>query len=317
MGLIVFFVIAFVVLIPLLSSADPDFARAVEAIYESVTRFFSLPFVYKLLFAVFLSAVFFTLAVTWGNKFGYDLKEKEAVRVDPIAAGIALGGIIFVYLLFLWIQISRLWVGSLPFDFKTTENLVKSGFWQLFFLTLLNILIYFFVYKKTAPLVQKMLVAFAAASLLLLFSAGQRMGLYVFFYGFSYEKFYASYTVLYCALLFSFLIRKLIVRQKTDVFKLAVVLFIWMYGAVAVFPSEQFIFRSNIALARRDDTRIKLYELSMLSSDVLSLVKKYKDGENFKKEEFDWASWIESREKRIADKKWHERNIMNMIYSRN
>jgi len=86
---------------------------------------------------------------------------------------------------------------------------------------------------------------------------------------------------------------------------------------MTILPVEQFIFRSNMALSRRENSRIRLSELSMLSPDVLGLVKKYEAAGIFKKEMFDWNSWIESREKRITDKKWYERNAMNLFYLAN
>ncbi|MDD5032559.1 MAG: DUF4173 domain-containing protein [Candidatus Pacebacteria bacterium] len=316
-GFVFFVIISLAVLIPLLSSADAVFAHSVKAVYDWATKIISLPFAKKLFFAAILSVIFLAAVITWEKEFDYNKKEKETFPIDSIIAGIVLGGILIVYLLFLWIQIGHLWVGSLPFDFKTTENLVKSGFWQLLVLTFLNIFIYFFIYKKTSLFVQKILLAFTAASLLLLVSAGYRMGLYVIFYGFSYEKFFASYTVLFCALLFFWLLLRLVVDKKTDILKTAVVLFIWMYGVMTVFPVEQFIFRSNIALSHREDSRIKLSELSMLSPDVLGLVKRYEAAGVLKKETFDWTPWIESQEKKVADKKWYERNAMNLLYLAN
>jgi len=314
-GLVLFLIITLAVLIPLLSSADATFAHAVKVVYEWINDLLSLPFVYRVLFAIILSVAFFATAITWGKEFDYSEKEKSSTPIDSIVAGVVLGGILAVYLLFLWIQIGRMWVGSLPFDFKTTETLVKSGFWQLLALTVLNILIYFLAYKRTAPLVQKILFAFTTASLLLLVSAAHRMGLYVFFYGFSYEKFFASYTVLYCTLLFVWLISRLIVRKKTDILKSAVILFIWMYGTITIVPVEQFIFHSNIMLSQREDSRIKIHELTMLSPDVLILVRQYESAWILKKQEnFDWQPWIESREKIVMDKKWYERNVMNWLY---
>lgn len=330
MGLVSFIIIALVVLLPLLSSADESFARIVRVVHDWIINIIPLSFVHRLIFTIILSITFFAAVITWGNEFSCRKKEKEAMPIDSIIAGIVLGGILAVYLLFLWIQINRLWVGSLPFDFKTVESLVKSGFWQLFALTLLNIFIYFFTYKKTSLFVQKILLAFTVASLLLLFSAAHRMGLYVIFYGFSYEKFFASYTVLYCALLFFWLLLRLVVNKKTDILKAAAILFIWMYGVVTIFPVEQFIFRFNVALSRREDSRIRLSELSMLSPDVLGLAGRYEAAGALrervnnsvpfgteKEESSLWALWMESREKTVADKKWHERNAMNLFYLAN
>jgi hypothetical protein len=248
--------------------------------------------------------------------------------IDPIISGIVLGGILIIYLFFLWVQLQRLWVGSLPFDFRETEHLVKSGFWQLFFLSIINILIYFFTYRKTHLLVQRILAAFTFASFLLLSSAGYRMGLYITYYGLSYEKFFASYTVLFCTILFIWLISRLFIGRRSNIIKFLIILFIWMYSAAAIFPVEQFILRTNVALSKLSESRIRLFELTMLSPDVLALVKNYQqqgvlqekipyfphEGSGKPENNFDWTPWIKKQEKRVAEKKWYEYNLMNLIY---
>jgi len=327
LGLILFLIIAFTIFIPLLSSADPIFASKVQGIYDWFLKIISLSIVYKLLVFVFLSLLIFSVLTAWSKIFDY--KEKEGVdkNIDPIVSGIVLGGILVLYLLFLWVQISHLWVGALPFDFKETENLVKSGFWQLFFLTAINILIYFFTYKKTLPLVQRVLTAFTMASLFLLVSAGYRMGLYVTYYGFSYEKFFASYTVIYCAILFVWLISRLFIAKRSNIVKFLLVLFLWMYALLSVFPIEQFILRANVALTSLKESRIRLFELTMLSPDVLGLVKEYQasnllqeqrsylsleNGEPVN-EKFDWNPWIKRQEEIVSNKLWYEKNLFNFL----
>jgi hypothetical protein len=305
LGLILLLAVAFVVVIPLLSSADPVFGDKLAFIYDLVRRYISENVAAKIVFFLVFSVFLFSSNLAWTREFDYE--EKEAgKRVDSIVAGIVLGGILFLYLLFLWIQIKRLWVGSLPFEFHETESLVKSGFWQLFFLTGLNTLLYFFTYRKTSAPVQKILAVFTIASLMLLVSAGERVALYVVDYGFSYEKFFASYTVIYSAILFVWLLYCLFRKDRANVFKFLVFLFLWMYAVVTVLPVEQFILRSNIALAKRPESRIHLHELTMLSSDVLDLVKRYR-GEGKLAE--DWQSWIDQQEKRLAEKRWYEFNF--------
>ena len=179
--------------------------------------------------------------------------------------------------------------------------------------------------------VQRILTVFTIASLFLLISAGYRMGLYVTYYGFSYEKFFASYTVIYCAILFIWLIIQLFIKQRANILKFLIFLFLWMYAAVSVLPVEQFMLRTNVALAGLKESRIRLFELTMLSPDVLSLVKKYqqqgllkenagylsREKENKSSEEFDWNPWIKRQEKIISDKVSYEKNLVNIIYTGN
>jgi hypothetical protein len=327
-GIILFLIIALTVFIPLLSAADAVFAGKMQAVYSGVKEIFSLPVIYKIITFVISSILLFAILFSWGRRLNYEETEDDSKKIDPIIPGIVIGGILIIYLLFLWIQLERLWVGTLPFDFKETENLVKSGFWQLLSLSIINIIIYFFTYKKTNPLVQWILTIFTVASFLLLSSAGYRMGLYVRYYGFSYEKFFASYTVLYCAILFIWLIVRLGRKKRSNIVKFLIVLFFWMYAVVAVLPVERFILRANISLSGRAESRIRLFELSMLSPDVLPLVKHYTstgllkagekqpllEGETMTDARFSWKSWIEEKEKILADKKWYESNLMNIIY---
>jgi len=327
MGLVLFLVIALTVFIPLLSSADPIFADKMGWVYNWFKDIIDVILTYKIIVFLVFSIIFYSVISAWTRHFEYQEKEIIKKYIDPIVTGIVLAGILCLYLLFLWLQINRLWIGSLPFEFKETEYLVKSGFWQLLFLSVINIVIYFFTYRKTISLIQKILGAFTVASLLLLISAGYRMGLYVTYYGFSYEKFFAAYTVIYCAILFVWLISRLFSKYKSNIVKFLVVLFIWMYGLITIFPVEQFIMRTNVTLAKHEGSQIRLFEMTMLSPDVLGLVKNYqsngslnetvgyldRENENKSQEQFDWNPWIERNDYLVKDKKWYEKNILNLI----
>lgn len=312
-GVLLFLLVALTVFIPLLSSADPLFASKLQFIYDFFLQFISLPVVYKILTFIAFAILYISVLRAWSKDFNYRGGNEQEKKIDPVIPGIILGGILALYLLFIWVQLGRLWVGALPFDFQETESLVKGGFWQLFFLSIINILIYFFTYKKTTVWVQRILAVFTFASLFLLISAAYRMGLYVVYYGFSYEKFFASYTVIFCALVFVWLISRLFIKKRANILKFLVFLFLWMYALLTVFPVEQFILRSNVALSQTAGSRIKLPELTMLSPDVLSLVKKYQEQGIINNQEFDWQPWIERQEKILSEKEWYELNLSNLL----
>ncbi len=317
--------VALLVIVPLLSSSDPLFAEKLKPFYDAFTKILSTSIVAKIIVFVLLTLGTLTALIAWGRPLTITNTEKKT-DVDIVITSIVLGGIFVVYLLFLWIQIDRLWVGALPFDFKETENLVKSGFWQLLFLSVINIAIFLFLYRRTVSVGQKLLGVFSFASLLLLVSSAQRIVLYVTHYGFSYEKFYASYTVLFCGVLFLWLISRLFINKKSNVVKFLAFQFLWMFSLVSIFPVELFILKSNMTLVDRPDTKIHLFEMTMLSPDVLPQIKKYKaegklieevdliiikpNGEmEITKKEFDWNPWIEKQEKRIENKKWYESTL--------
>lgn len=327
-GILMLLAVASIVVVPLLSAADAEFAQRVSESMAWLGKVVNMTAVGKICAAFLLTILVTAAVVAWTKP--HELPDEARVRaqLDSIVAGIVIGGLLVIYALFLAIQLKRLWVGALPFDFKSVELLVKSGFWQLLVLTFLNLVVWFTAFRRTVPLVQKILLAFSVASLLLLASAGQRMGLYVTYYGLSYEKFFASYAVVYCAILMVWLITRMFVSRRVDVIKFASLLFLWMYGVATVLPVEQIVLRSNVALAQREGSQIRLYELTMLSADVLGTVRDL-DSRGLLKEteealereqvfflqrpQSDWSGWIESQEKRIASKRWYEYNLSNLL----
>mgnify|MGYP001609881336 CR=1 FL=1 len=68
-----------------------------------------------------------------------------------------------------------------------------------------------------------------------------------------------------------------------------------------------------MALYNRDNSRIVLRELKMLSPDVLALVKKNKENGLLEDASYDWNTWIEDRQRAIAQKAWYERNVINIL----
>ena len=68
--------------------------------------------------------------------------------------------------------------------------------------------------------------------------------------------------------------------------------------------------RANLALAERPGSRIKIYELTMLSGDVLGFVEGKKNDPRFA----DWGDWIEKRKKDLNAKAWYELNAMDIAY---
>ncbi|MFH1565020.1 MAG: DUF4153 domain-containing protein [bacterium] len=303
-GVLLFAVLAVVVIIPLLSSADKEFASKINFFYVWIKNLIEFSTVMKITVFCVLSVSFMAGLLAWQSQFDFKEKGSERKNLDNIISGIVLGGVLALYLLFLWVQIERLLVGALPIDFKETENLVKSGFWQLIFLSVINIGFFTIYYKKTSVGLQKVLNIFTFASLFLIISAAWRMALYVIYYGFSYEKFFASYAVIFCIILFCWIIFKLFRNIKIDVVKFVLFLFLWMYGIIAIFPSEQFILRANIELAKCPNSRIDLYEMTMLSSDVYNLAK-----EN----NFEWGDWFDRQTSIIEKKEWYEMGVVDFF----
>ena len=325
-GTAIFLVIAVGIVLPLLGGADPAFAELTDTFLQWVADLIEPSVAGKILAAIVLTVVLIAVMLGWLRPFSQEDKGEAAADADSVITGIVIGGMLLLYAAFLWIQAGRLLVGELPFDFAAAVYAVKSGFWQLVVLTLLNITVFVSAYRRTAGPVQRLLLAFAVASLLLLASAGQRMALYVINYGFSYEKFFASYTVLYCAIFLGWLVWHAVKERRADVTRFGASLFLWMFAALTVFPVEWSILRANLALAKRPDTRIRLVEMQMLSPDVLARVQWLIESGQLEEPDDsdirrygrsftapDWSSWIENSAARLDAKPWYERTVSGMI----
>ncbi|KKP89259.1 MAG: hypothetical protein UR94_C0041G0002 [Parcubacteria group bacterium GW2011_GWA2_36_10] len=319
LGLVVFLILAMGLVIPLLSSVDALFEQKLSGIIIFFENIISLEIIFKIIIFYALALLLYAVFLAWSKPLEIPAEKNIKKETDSIVLGIVIGGTLLLYLLFLWIQFERIWVTGLPIEFKEVEVLVKSGFWQMLALSIINIAIFFFSYQRTHKIVQGILSIFTISSLLLLSSSAYRMFLYVTSYGLSYEKFFASYTIIFCIIMFIYLLIKVITRTRLNIFKFLTFLFIWMYAIVSILPSEQFILRTNIALAQKENSRIDLFESRMLSADVLSYIDKYgtsdllkinhKDGS-----QIDWSPWIAERKKIIAEKKWYELNLVNVLY---
>ncbi|QQS15330.1 MAG: DUF4173 domain-containing protein [Candidatus Moraniibacteriota bacterium] len=310
LGLLLFSILALTVFIPLLSSVDPQFAVLMRGVLDWFYQVLSFRYMGRIAFAsiatVLIIGYFLSFERRSDDMKGQSLPQKTVL--DPVISGIVLGGVLMIYVVFIALQLPYLWVNQLPVDFQSTEQLVKSGFWQLLLLSVINIIFFFGYFKKTNTGVQNILKAFTIASFLLLISAGHRMFLYILFYGLSYEKFFASYTVIYCAILFAWLSYKLFLRRGGNLAKHLIFSLLWMYGIATIMPVERIIFSFNAEMSRRADSRIKMNELRMLSYDVLPLVATYRRDEGW---QGDWCYWAEREMRTVARKKWYEKNLAN------
>lgn len=313
--------VAGLVIVPLLYTADTLFANRIDSLAEWPVRMLSWTTLFKIYAFIVVTIGLFAGILTW-EKPWVSPEEKKSRQIDSLISGIMLSGVLAVYALFIFVQIERLWLDDLPVDPASTESLVKTGFWQLVFLSFLNTALFVFFYRKTRPFVQILLTGFTVSSLLILLSAAQRIWLYVMYYGFSYEKFYSSYVVAFCAVLLTYLTFTSVRRVKTDVLKFLMFAFIWMFTAVALVPVEKIILETNIALNKREDFRFTILQVKMLSTDVYLDIDKFnKDCQSSnitisQEAAFlcsQWRSWAYRKKELTKRKRWHEHNVGTLL----
>ncbi|PID52071.1 MAG: hypothetical protein CR972_03540 [Candidatus Moraniibacteriota bacterium] len=289
-GLFILISISLIFIVPLLSSADKSFAQIFSHFFTYFSDFievlidffenFSVTTLQKMLSFIFFMLIFLGFSAYWKKEIKeiFTVSKKKTAYKNTITLGIVLVGILCLYVLFIFLQIKSLFISALPVDFSQTENLVKSGFWQLFALTIFNIILYSAVFQKSTKWIQCILAAFTVSSLFLVFSAGQRVFLYVATYGLSYEKFFALYTVIYCSIVFIWFVTLFIGKnEKVYIVKTLAFLALGMYAFSVTLPLEKIIFTTNLGLTQKEDSRVNINELRMLGFDALPVVEENYD----------------------------------------
>jgi len=313
-GLAILMPLAIIVIV-LLSSADAQFLRFVDSMLASIWENLNLTILFKLSCIVATTVLILAMICAWQGTNEYEDDNNEHRKLDDVVAGVVILGILLIYMAFLYFQFQYMAVDQLPIDFSQTEKLVKSGFWQLFFLSILNAIMFFFIYKNTASYVQFLLRAFILASGLVLLSGCWRMGLYVYWYGLNYEKFFASYTAIFSLFIFVYLVIASFRVKRENIYRFIAPSSLWFYSLAAVMPIEKIVFNTNIHLSQRSDSRIDLYHLTALSVDVFSDVKVAV--ENGDVDMYEWRGWLANVHRRECSGEWYEANLSRVINCKN
>lgn len=276
LGVGILFFLGVFIIIPLLSGASPAFGDVFKRFFDWLGMLFDSEKVVQLLVWILITLFLMGGAYQWSKSIRshFSLGDKSPYR-QTITVGIVLAGIIALYFLFIGMQLQTLFMRELPINFYDTERTVKSGFWQLFLLTIFNIILFTVIYGRSTKNIHRLLSVFVVSSLLLVASAAQRMYLYVSTYGLSYEKFFALYTVIFCVLVFLWFLWLLFWRvESKNIFQVIGFLALWMYAVSTLFPIEKFILTTNLALTQRPESRVNINELRMLGFDALSTIEK-------------------------------------------
>ena len=311
LGLVILLPIGIVILV-LLTSADANFLSFVTEILSIVMFDIKISMPIKFIFICLVSAVILSSVTQWN--IGVDHSQEampENKKLDSVIAGIVMIGVITIYVAFLYFQIEYIAINNLPADFSLAEKIVKSGFWQLFFLSILNAVMFFVLYKNTENTVQVLLRVFILASGLVLLSACWRMGLYVYWYGLSYEKFFASYTALFALAVFVFLVIASFASLRKDIFKFIIISSLWFYATATLLPIEKIIFHSNIKLAQQLNSKVDLYHLTDLSVDILSDVEAQLELGTLNSER--WQYWLQHLHNFQCGRLWYENSVSSLV----
>ena len=181
-----------IVLLVLLVSADYYFGAFINTIFEFLKNIINIKNLAPnliILLAAFI--ILFSVFVNVLKNRNIKNRESKLMVVNNSISGTVLIIINCVFVLFLISEISKLTVNflQLPVEYTYSEY-AREGFFQLLFVTLINIsIILYFVYYTTVvkenKLIKNLLLILIIFSILLIFNSYYRMFLYISAYGFT------------------------------------------------------------------------------------------------------------------------------------
>lgn len=307
---VLFLVPLSLLVISLLSSADAKFGEivlhGVRATFDAMSWLTLWKFTLSLLLAIAL----LSMATGWRGVIVYS-ESSDTKTIDGLVAGIVLGGLLTIYIAFLSLQLDNLVVETLPENYREAELMVKSGFWQLFLLAVLNTGLFFIVYKKTGWAAQWVLRVFIIASSLLMVSAAWKVWLYSRTFGLSYEKFFACYTAVFALGVLLYLVAASFSHSRRNVVKVIAFAALWGYSVATISPVEKMIFHANLYFAEQEDTRITLSQLTQLSLDILTEVNEVYPSQLVREPEdiAVWRNWKWQQKHTYCERPWYEKNL--------
>lgn len=258
-----------IIVLPLLASVDEDFSHFLRNMIDSI----SLMNVWKTFLVLVLSTLIGMIIYTRDMHPDNSTDITDHKRYDAFIGTIVIWGVLFFYLVFLYFQADKLFVWGFPNVFGEVAKLVKWGFWQLIVLSFINLVLIRIFFDRKQKVVHSALFIFLVASVGLLVSASFRMMLYVKWYGLSPEKFYASYSVIFCIVLFFVLWLHFFRAHRLDTVKLTSYIFLWMFALVSIMPVDRMIFATNLSLKDVPESRICWNQLRWLSADILTVAR--------------------------------------------
>jgi len=253
-----------------------------------------------------------------GSPFSWGRQDNGRRPIGQLETSILLGSVNVLFLGFILIQIAYLFGGESYITAQgfTYAEYARRGFFELIAIAILSYLILFGVEKFVErdgdhPRAFKILSSVLVLQVVIIMaSAFYRLSLYEQAFGFTTLRLYSHAFIIFLAVVFSFLLYKILIENKDNTFAfrtfLAIVVFL---GVMNVFNPDAFIARKN--LERFNSTgKIDTPYLLTLSADAtpVSIVALDIPDENIKKEaEIHFLNRLQNNLSR--EQKWQSWNL--------
>ncbi|MCD3331086.1 DUF4153 domain-containing protein, partial [Clostridium botulinum] len=293
----------------ILSNADSIFGHYITNIVCNINSQSLVIILCKVLVSIGISSFVFALYDSFSMKLkktSYD--NVNSMKFNSIVVITILMMVNILYVIFTKIQVGYLYGGkNLPRGFTYSEY-ARSGFFQLVFIVLINVISIILIKKYTEytnntedKILLSMYSLITILSFNMAFSALYKIKLYIRVFGFTRLRILVSIFTIFLA--FILIILLIFIWKNINLFKPIIICGAIIYVGVNFFNIDEFITKNNLNLSAYSKS-IDKYYLSTLSFDnYKSMIKARKKGLIAIE---DYNLWIEVNKKEI--KHWYEYN---------
>ena len=210
-----------ILLLILLSSADKYFSLFVDKIFTFISNILNFSNLLPNIIIIFISfCTLFSVFINLLRNRNECVKQSETKQINNQIAKIVLVIINSVFCLFIISEISKLTTNFLHLPIEYTYSMyAREGFFQLLFVTLINIsiIIYFVYYTKSISenkWIKRLVSLLIIFSIVLVFNSFYRMYLYMDVYGFTILRLQVILFLLMELLLFIIILIKILKNIK-------------------------------------------------------------------------------------------------------
>lgn len=266
------------VIVPLMMSADVVFMNMVEQIFDIdkafdilFGKFNILSFMFHIIFA-FILFYGLTKSLTHpGENLAFPVNKKS----DAVTAITVTGIVGAIYGLFSFIQIRGILFSNvkLPEDY-TYAQYAREGFFQLFILALINMVIVLFCaskyeYNKILNIILYFLCVF---TYVMIFASAYKMIMYIEVYNLTFLRIMVLWALLVIAVIMAAVIRY-IHSDNFSLFKFGIIVTASLYLFIAFGKPDLIVAKYNLELGNQKN--VDWYYLEHLSCDAMPAIVSY------------------------------------------
>ena len=225
-----------------------------------------------------------------------DHRKGEPLVAIPIAAILSM-----LYLVFSVIQILYLFVGGMQLpDGYTYAEYAREGFFQLLFVSLLNLVLVLIgmSYFRSSKVLKIVLTVMSLCTFIMIASSAMRMIIYIQYYYLTFLRIFVLWSLAVLFLIFAGVIAA-IIRESFPLFRYSMIVVTVFYLALSFAHPDYWIARINVegmqTEARSDffqgEAYSDYYFLSQLSADAAPVLLKYAEREDYDLNVYYWKSY--------------------------